>query len=141
MAAAVAILIAFAGLRSLGLVIIGGVGACAMLAGAYWFLANRGLLRWLACALAVLAPAAVITAYARRNLLWVAIVAVAALLFAAVSARTAMGRARQAADPGRQAQRPGRPFLIMNPRSGGGKVGRFGLKEKAESLGAEVALL
>jgi diacylglycerol kinase family enzyme len=141
MAAAMAVLIAFAGLRSLGLVIIGGAGACAMLAGAYWFLANRGLLRWLAGALAVLAPAAVITAYARRNLLWVAIVAVAALLLAVVSARTAMGRARQAADPGRQAQRPRRPFLIMNPRSGGGKVAKFGLKEKAESLGAEVALL
>ena len=29
----------------------------------------------------------------------------------------------------------------MNPRSGGGKVAKFGLKEKAEALGAEVALL
>jgi len=29
----------------------------------------------------------------------------------------------------------------MNPRSGGGKVVRFGLREKAESLGAEVAVL
>ena len=29
----------------------------------------------------------------------------------------------------------------MNPRSGGGKVTRFGLKDKAEALGAEVALL
>jgi diacylglycerol kinase family enzyme len=29
----------------------------------------------------------------------------------------------------------------MNPRSGGGKVGKSGLKEKAEALGAEVALL
>jgi diacylglycerol kinase family enzyme len=29
----------------------------------------------------------------------------------------------------------------MNPRSGGGKVAKFGLKDKAEALGAEVALL
>ena len=29
----------------------------------------------------------------------------------------------------------------MNPRSGGGKVAKFGLKDKAETLGAEVALL
>ncbi|MGO4752502.1 diacylglycerol kinase family protein, partial [Streptomyces sp. 2MCAF27] len=36
---------------------------------------------------------------------------------------------------------PRNPFLIMNPRSGGGKVGRFGLKEKAERLGARVVLL
>jgi hypothetical protein len=34
-----------------------------------------------------------------------------------------------------------RAFLIMNPRSGGGKVAKFGLKQKAEALGAEVALL
>ena len=33
------------------------------------------------------------------------------------------------------------PFLVMNPRSGGGKVAKFGLKEKAEAMGAEVALL
>ena len=36
---------------------------------------------------------------------------------------------------------PRRPYLIMNPRSGGGKVTRFGLKDKAEALGATVALL
>jgi diacylglycerol kinase family enzyme len=36
---------------------------------------------------------------------------------------------------------PRRPFLIMNPRSGGGKVGKFRLAERARSLGAEVALL
>ena len=29
----------------------------------------------------------------------------------------------------------------MNPRSGGGKVARFGLQRRAEELGAEVALL
>ena len=31
--------------------------------------------------------------------------------------------------------------MIMNPRSGGGKVARFDLQQKAEALGAEVALL
>jgi diacylglycerol kinase family enzyme len=36
---------------------------------------------------------------------------------------------------------PRRPYLIMNPRSGAGKVTRFGLKDKAEALGATVALL
>ena len=43
--------------------------------------------------------------------------------------------------PAGPAARPRRPFLIMNPRSGGGKVVKFGLKEKAEALGAQVALL
>ena len=43
--------------------------------------------------------------------------------------------------PAVPAARPRRPFLIMNPRSGGGKVTRFGLQDKAEKLGAQVALL
>jgi hypothetical protein len=43
--------------------------------------------------------------------------------------------------PAGPAARPQRPFLIMNPRSGGGKVIKFALKEKAETLGAQVALL
>jgi diacylglycerol kinase family enzyme len=33
------------------------------------------------------------------------------------------------------------PFLIMNPRSGGGKVGKFDLQRKAEALGARVFLM
>jgi diacylglycerol kinase family enzyme len=52
-----------------------------------------------------------------------------------------MGGARQAKTRESAASRPNRPFLIMNPRSGGGKVARFGLKERAESLGADVAML
>ena len=34
-----------------------------------------------------------------------------------------------------------RPFLIMNPRSGGGKVGQFDLRRRAEALGATVFLM
>lgn len=139
--AALAVLIAFARGRSIGLILIGALGACAMVAGAYWFLANRGVRRWLALALAVLAPATVITAYALRNLLWVALVGVAALILAAASGRAAMGRIHQKASPDRAAARPKRAFLIMNPRSGGGKVAKFRLQDKAEALGAEVALL
>jgi diacylglycerol kinase family enzyme len=33
------------------------------------------------------------------------------------------------------------PFLIMNPKSGGGKVGKFDLERKAEALGASVFLI
>ena len=33
------------------------------------------------------------------------------------------------------------PFIVMNPRSGGGKVVRFDLAAKAQALGAEVAVL
>jgi len=43
--------------------------------------------------------------------------------------------------PTREVPPPKRAFLIMNPKSGGGKVAKFDLKEKAEALGAQVALL
>jgi diacylglycerol kinase family enzyme len=43
--------------------------------------------------------------------------------------------------PARDVAPPQHAFVIMNPRLGGGKVARFGLKDKAEALGAEVALL
>jgi diacylglycerol kinase family enzyme len=36
---------------------------------------------------------------------------------------------------------PAHPFLIMNPKSGGGKVVRFDLEQRARKLGAEVYLL
>ena len=69
-------------------------------------------------------------------------VSVALMVLAAATARAALTTGRQDAGmPAVPASRPRHPFLIMNPRSGGGKVTKFGLKEKAEALGAEVALL
>jgi diacylglycerol kinase family enzyme len=142
MLAAVALLLAAAGWRSLGLVAFAVIGVCAVLAGGYWFLANWGVLRWLAVVLVVAAPAIILVVFARASLLWVAIVAVALMVAAAWTARTALNTGGQhAAMPARPAARPRRAFLIMNPRSGGGKVTKFGLKDKAQALGAEVALL
>jgi Diacylglycerol kinase catalytic domain len=100
------------------------------------------VLRWVAFAVVVLAPAAVLVIFALQGLLWVALVAVALIVLAAGAGRRAL--ATSAGDPGmpsREAAPPERAFVIMNPRSGGGKVARFGLKERAEALGAEVALL
>jgi diacylglycerol kinase family enzyme len=142
MLAAVALVIAVAGWRSLALVACAVVGAGAVLAGAYWFLAKRGLARWLALVLVIAAPILILVAFGLASLLWVAVVAVALMLLAVGAARTALTTCdKAAAGAAVPAARPRRPFLIMNPRSGGGKVARFGLKEKAEALGAEVAML
>jgi diacylglycerol kinase family enzyme len=141
MIAAVVILVVFATGHSIGLIVSGVIALCLMVAGGYWFLANRGVLRWAALALAVLVPIALIVVYASRHLLWVALVTVAALLLALGAAQAAMGTVVPRAAPDRAAARPRRAFLIMNPRSGGGKVARFKLKEKAEALGAQVAML
>jgi diacylglycerol kinase family enzyme len=142
MLAAAAFMIGFAGLASLAMVAVGAVGACLQLAGAYWFLAYRGLVRWLSFGLVVLAPVAVLVIFALNDVLWVGIVSLVLVVLGIAAARLALTPV--AADPGmrvREVPPPRHAFLIMNPRSGGGKVARFGLKEKAEALGAEVVLL
>src|SRR5689334_3709350 len=121
---------------------VGVAAAVVTLASAYVFLSRRGVLRWLALAVFVLAPVAVIVVYAFRNLLWVAIVAAAAWLLAGLTARLALtGDQPDWRMPEHPATPPARhPYLIMNPRSGGGKVEKFDLKRRAEALGAGVFL-
>ena len=141
-AAAVVLVLAVAGWRSLAMAGLAVIGVGAVLAGGYWFLAHRGVVRWLALILVIAAPVLIVVTFALHHLLWVAVLAVLLLAAAATAGRMALrtggGRPRPAVVP---AARPRHPFLIMNPRSGGGKVTRFGLAEKAEALGAEVALL
>ena len=140
--AAAAVMIGFAGLASLAMVVIGAVGAFLVLAGGYWFLAHRGLVRWLAFGVLILAPIAVLVIFALNHVLWVGVASLALVALAIATARLALTPV--AAGPGmpvREVPPPNRAFLIMNPRSGGGKVAKFGLKEKAEALGAEVVLL
>jgi diacylglycerol kinase family enzyme len=123
-------------------VLVGLAGLALTLSGAWWALAHKGLVRWLAVAVAVLAPLVVLVLYTRRGLLWVVLVALGLLALAVAAGRAAL---RREAIPERPAEYhtppPRRPYLIMNPRSGGGKVVRFGLKDKAEALGATVAML
>jgi len=140
--AAAAVMIGFAGLRSLPMAGIGAAGACLVLAGGYVFLARHGVLRWVAFAVVILVPVAVLVIFSLHRLVSVAVVAVALVLLAIVAARVALTPAATGPGmPAREVPPPRHPFVIMNPRSGGGKVARFGLKDKAEALGAEVALL
>ncbi len=125
------------------MLIVGLTSAAISLAAAFWFLAGRGVRRWLALAVLVLSPLAVVAVYAFASLLWVALASAAAWLLATAAARAALAPAP--ADwqmpEHRTEPRAVRPFLIMNPRSGGGKVAKFELKRKAEALGAEVFLM
>ena len=140
--AAVVLPLVIAGLKSLALAAVALAGLAVSAAGLWWALSRKGPVRVLAVALAVAAQAAMIALFVAVGLFWLVIVML--LLWAVVCFE---GWAALAEDGGRAAPveyrtpPPVRPFLIMNPRSGGGKVGRFGLKEKAEALGAQVALL
>jgi hypothetical protein len=75
--------------------------------------------------------------------LWVAIATAAIWLLASITARQALSGDQE---DWRMPQHPARPpprhpYLIMNLKSGGGKVEKFDLKRKAEALGAEVFLV
>ena len=140
---AVVFVAVFAELKSFTMLAVGLAGAAVSLAAAFLFLSRRGVWRWLSLAVFVLTPIAVIAVFALRNLLWVAVVEAAIWLLASMTARLAL--ARDHTDwrmPERPAEPPARhPYLIMNPKSGGGKVEKFDLKRKAEELGAEVFLI
>ena len=121
--AAVAVLVGFAGLRSLSMVLVGVVGVVGFVAAAYWFLARRGVLRWAAAVVAVAAPIVVLVLYLRAQLLWVALLSLAFAVLAGVAGRAALSVVtRDQSMPTYPARPVKHPFLVMNPRSGGGKV-------------------
>ncbi len=139
--AAIAVLVV-GGTKSVGVLICGVVGLALTLAGGWWFLSNRGLVRWIGAAVAIAAPVFVIVLYISRHVLWAVLLLVVLIAVSVAAGRAAMMRARPPAGmPERQTSPPHHPFLIMNPRSGGGKVGKFALDTKAAALGAQVALI
>ncbi|GGX80303.1 diacylglycerol/lipid kinase family protein [Streptomyces fructofermentans] len=139
--AALAVLVVFAGLNSILLVAVGLAGVVLAAAGAWWMLTHTGWRRALAMALVVAAPLAVLVLYAVAGLLWVVLLSLVLWALAVSAGRAALVEDTEQGMPERSVRPPERPFLIMNPRSGGGKVEKFGLVEKARALGAEVAVL
>ncbi|MEU8786665.1 diacylglycerol kinase family protein [Streptomyces sp. NPDC048637] len=140
--AALLVLLVFAGLRSFVLVGVGLAGLAATAAGLWWVLAHTGAIRVLAFILATATPVVVLVLYAVAGLLWVVLVSLALWTLAVFTGRTALAQSTgPARPPEHPVAPPSRPFLIMNPHSGGGKVGRFHLAERARALGAEVVEL
>ncbi|MFJ8663066.1 diacylglycerol/lipid kinase family protein [Streptomyces sp. NPDC093795] len=152
-AAAATVVLLLTGLGTGGLLILfsGLVGLACSAVGIWWFLAHRGPLRVLGALLAVGAPLAVLSLYIVGGLWLTALLALGLWGVALLCARAALRRLRDLNGGGRAGRtdlargrrrsRPRRAVLIMNPRSGGGKVARFGLVERAEKLGARVVLL
>ncbi|MEU0386649.1 diacylglycerol/lipid kinase family protein [Streptomyces chartreusis] len=131
------------GLKGLLLLAVGLAGLALTAAALWWVLSRRGPARTGAATLAVATPVAVITLFAAANLLWVVFASLLLWCLAVWSGRYALRstglrpvRVKEYRTPP-----PKRPFLLLNPRSGGGKVEKFGLQEKAEALGARVVLL
>ncbi|MFF4099269.1 diacylglycerol/lipid kinase family protein [Streptomyces sp. NPDC001903] len=139
--AALVVLLVFGGLASLVLMGLGWLGLALTGAGVWWTLTHTGWSRALAVLLAVLAPLAVLLLYSAAGLLWVVLVSLALWALAVAAGRAALADDGAPGMPEHPAVRAERPFLIMNPRSGGGKVEKFQLAERARALGAEVFVL
>ena len=141
MAAGVVVVVWAQGLVGLTLVVVGLLGAGAMLAGGYWFVAKSGVLRWFGLTLILAAIVFVVVTFFRANVVGVALVSLGLLVAGGALARAALRNTSAPWMPTVPAPPARHPFIVMNPRSGGGKVVRFDLKNKAEALGAEVALM
>jgi diacylglycerol kinase family enzyme len=140
--AAVVVLLVFAGLKTLMLLIMGVGAVVVSVVAAYWFLTSRGFVRWFALAIGVSTPIVVLVFLIRANLLAVVLVAIGLLALAALCARAALHDDEAGSVvPEHPPSRAERPFFVMNPHSGGGKVGKFGLIDKAQELGAQVYVL
>ncbi|WP_329289620.1 diacylglycerol/lipid kinase family protein [Streptomyces pseudovenezuelae] len=143
-AAALAVLLplGYGGLGGVLLLAAGLAGAAVTAAAVWWTLTRRGPERWLAAALAVVTPASVLVLFV-LTLGWVLVLTPVLWSVAVWSGRYALRSAgtRPKRMKEHRARSVRRPFLIMNPRSGGGKVEQFRLREKAKRLGARVVLL
>jgi len=142
--ASLVVVLAAAGVAAAGVLLLLVVAeALVVVVGLWLALAHRGFVRVVGLALAIGAVAGAIVIQAANGLLWVVAVAAALLAAAVFSGERAMrptvtghkGAGDPLATPARHA------FLIMNPRSGGGKVARFDLASRGRQLGAEVALI
>ena len=140
-AAAVVLFLAAAGTQSLRLLLLIVAQVVIVVIGLWIALAHHGVLRLAGIVLAVAALVVGLVAEARDGLLWVVVVTVALLALAVATGQRALRPNDERPAEAVIAKRPRRAFLIMNPRSGGGKVERFDLRRRAEKLGAEVALL
>ena len=141
MVAAVVVLVASGGAIGLTLLLVGLFGTIAVLVGGFWFIAKHGVLRWVGLAVAVLAVVLMVVIFLRANVVAVAVVSVLLLMLGGAAARQALRHNQEPWMPTRSPTQAMHPFIVMNPRSGGGKVVRFDLAAKAKALGAEVVLL
>ncbi|MGW9130601.1 diacylglycerol/lipid kinase family protein [Streptomyces sp. NPDC055681] len=140
-AAALLVLVVFAGLGSLVLMGVGWAGLALTAVGVWWMLTHTGWIRVLATLLVVAAPLGVLLLYAAAGLLWVVVASLGLWALAVSAGKSALVEDTSPSMTERSVSRAERPFLIMNPLSGGGKVERFHLAERARALGAEVVVL
>jgi diacylglycerol kinase family enzyme len=122
-------------------VAVGAGAVCVAVACGWLALTRSGGVRLIALVGAGVATFGAVVALAKGDILW-AVAALVASVLAFTAASRSAGRARRRREP-RPARTPerratrhtARPVLLMNPKSGGGKVERFHLAAEAEKRG------
>ena len=130
------------------LLLVGGaIGMATAVAGAWWLVTESGWRRLsggagIALGVVIIA-ASVLRAHSTSEAGVVRFLVVLVLLAVSIAtARAALVRDLHLADAVRDGVvRPRHPVLICNPKSGGGKVERFGLIAMAKDLGVDVVML
>ena len=121
------------------------IGAGVAVTGGWVLAANRGTARIVGGVLAVVGVVVLVVAFLRAGQSLLALlVAVALGVVSAYFARRATRRqvtAVRAADLGAARPPAQHPVLIMNPKSGGGKVEKFNLVEECRARGIEPVVL
>ncbi|RZL76391.1 MAG: diacylglycerol kinase, partial [Rhodococcus sp. (in: high G+C Gram-positive bacteria)] len=88
---AVAVPLVSAGLLSaVGSLLVGIGGVAVMVAALYWFLASRGVLRWISLAIAILSPIVVLVLFIRAHLLAEVVASIVLALLTVPCARAAL---------------------------------------------------
>jgi diacylglycerol kinase family enzyme len=130
-----------------GSVVISLIGLAIAVAGGWWIITEQMPRRAIGGAGVVVGVAALVWGFTRAvsgsdRVIVRLVVVVGLLALALMCARAAMvhdlHRIRVSAAGG---PRPTHPVLLCNPWSGGGKVERFGLVDRARELGVETVLL
>lgn len=127
------------------LIVVGLVGVAVSAAGAWWTITERAPRRFVGLALVAVGLIVMMLGlthmFTRADRLVPHLaLALGLLLLASIAARLALVHDIHALDAARTL-RPRHPVLICNPRSGDGKVERFGLVDAATASGVEVIVL
>ncbi|TKV57373.1 diacylglycerol kinase [Nakamurella flava] len=140
-AAAAVVLIQASGVLGLWLLVVGALSATLLVVGGYYVLTCRGVARVVGLVLMVAALVGTVALFVGRESLITAVLVIVLVLAGGTAARAALRKPDFRWMPETAVSPPSRPYLVMNPRSGGGKVGKFDMVAKAKALGADVALL
>src|SRR5690349_13940807 len=136
--AAVVVLIVGGDRGGLALLVVSVLAPPIVVVALYAFLACRGLIRWIALAVAAATPVLVIVFFLWQRVFLEVLLAVGLLVVAGLLGGAALALdSTPPSTPTYETPPPRRPFFVMNPRSGGGKVVKFRLAERAKELGAE----